>query len=210
MGCDASVLLDDTSTFTGEKSACANVNSLRGFEVIDDIKTKVEAACPGVVSFADILAIVALGRSILECWVRQKRFNQASKNSATTDIPSPLKDLSVHISSFSNKGFNTKEMVALSVKLSKHYGDINLSPLGVTTSVLFDTAYFKNLINKKGLLHSDQQLFSGGSTDSRVTAYSNDPSAFYADFASAMVKMGNLSSLTRKSGQIRSNCHKVN
>ncbi|KAG4980430.1 hypothetical protein JHK82_033670 [Glycine max] len=149
-----------------------------------------------------------IGRSILECWVRQKRFNQASKNSATTDIPSPLKDLSVHISSFSNKGFNTKEMVALSVKLSKHYGDINLSPLGVTTSVLFDTAYFKNLINKKGLLHSDQQLFSGGSTDSRVTAYSNDPSAFYADFASAMVKMGNLSSLTRKSGQIRSNCHK--
>lgn len=58
-GCDASVLLDDTSSFTGEKSAGANVNSLRGFEVIDDIKTKVEAACPGVVSCADILAISA-------------------------------------------------------------------------------------------------------------------------------------------------------
>lgn len=58
-GCDASVLLDDTPSFTGEKTAGANINSLRGFDVIDDIKTLVEAACPGVVSCADILALAA-------------------------------------------------------------------------------------------------------------------------------------------------------
>lgn len=58
-GCDASVLLDDTSNFTGEKTAIPNKDSLRGFEVIDSIKTLVEAACPSVVSCADILSLAA-------------------------------------------------------------------------------------------------------------------------------------------------------
>ncbi|CAN6570024.1 unnamed protein product [Malus baccata var. baccata] len=56
-GCDASILLDDTPTFTGEKNALPNQNSARGFEVIDTIKTRVEAACSSTVSCADILAL---------------------------------------------------------------------------------------------------------------------------------------------------------
>jgi peroxidase len=58
-GCDGSVLLDDTSSFTGEKTAIPNNNSARGFEVIDKIKAAVEEVCPGVVSCADILAVTA-------------------------------------------------------------------------------------------------------------------------------------------------------
>ena len=58
-GCDASVLLDDTATFTGEKNAFPNKNSIRGFEVIDAIKSNVETACNGTVSCADILALAA-------------------------------------------------------------------------------------------------------------------------------------------------------
>jgi len=58
-GCDGSILLDDTSSFTGEKNANPNRNSARGYEVIDSIKSAVEKVCPGVVSCADILAIAA-------------------------------------------------------------------------------------------------------------------------------------------------------
>jgi hypothetical protein len=58
-GCDGSVLLDDTSSSKGEKTALPNKGSLRGFEVVDKIKSAVEKECPGVVSCADILAIAS-------------------------------------------------------------------------------------------------------------------------------------------------------
>lgn len=60
-GCDGSILLDDnsTSSFVGEKTAGPNANSARGFEVIDTIKSKIEALCPKVVSCADILSVAA-------------------------------------------------------------------------------------------------------------------------------------------------------
>lgn len=59
-GCDGSVLLDDTANFIGEKTAFPNLNSIRGFNVIDDIKKAVDKACyKSVVSCADILAVAA-------------------------------------------------------------------------------------------------------------------------------------------------------
>lgn len=88
-------------------------------------------------------------------------------------------------------------------------GEDNLASLD-TTGDVFDNNYFKNLVSMKGLLHSDQQLFNNGSTDSQVNAYSLDSAAFFADLADAMVKMGNLCPLTGTDGQVRTNCRKVN
>ncbi|EPS73958.1 peroxidase 3, partial [Genlisea aurea] len=119
-GCDGSVLLANTATFTGEQSALPNVNSLRGFNVIDDIKARVESACPGVVSCADIVALaavegtVALNGPYWTVGLGRRDSLTASEAAANNDIPTPLLDLNGLISSFANKGFTTAEMVALS------------------------------------------------------------------------------------------------
>ncbi|ERN09592.1 hypothetical protein AMTR_s00029p00169150 [Amborella trichopoda] len=63
-GCDASLLLDSTSSFESEQNAIQNIGSARGFHVIENAKSKVESVCPGVVSCADILAVAARDSSV--------------------------------------------------------------------------------------------------------------------------------------------------
>ncbi|XP_004135694.2 peroxidase P7 [Cucumis sativus] len=118
-GCEASVLLDDTPTMRGEKNAFPNRNSLRGFEVIDDIKTEVEAACKETVSCADILALAARdGADLLGgpfgmyAWSKDSR--TASESEANNNLPAPSSNLSTLISMFAVKGFNANEMTAMS------------------------------------------------------------------------------------------------
>jgi peroxidase len=51
--------LNNSDTIESEKEAAPNNNSVRGFGVVDDIKTALESACSGIVSCADILTIAA-------------------------------------------------------------------------------------------------------------------------------------------------------
>ena len=52
------MLLSSTKNNQAEKDAIPN-KTLRGFNVIDAVKSALEKKCPGVVSCADILALVA-------------------------------------------------------------------------------------------------------------------------------------------------------
>ena len=79
-----------------------------------------------------------------------------------------------------------------------------LAPLDLQMPTCFDNLYYKNFLNKKGLLHSDQELFNGSSTDVLVKSYAANTSLFFQEFAKSMIKMG--SSLSQevlgKSGPI--------
>ncbi|PIA59624.1 hypothetical protein AQUCO_00400487v1 [Aquilegia coerulea] len=249
-GCDGSLLLDDTSSFTGEKRAPPNLNSARGFDVVDDIKSAVERVCPGVVSCADVLAIaardsvVSLGGPSWKVKLGRRDARTASQNAATNSIPRPTFNLNNLISSFQAQGLSARDMVALSgshtigqarctsfrnriyneTNIDRNFartkqgncprasgsGDNNIAPLDIQTPTSFENNYYKNLINQRGLLHSDQELFNGGSTDSLVRTYSNNPSTFNADFVSAMIKMGDIRPLTGSNGEIRRNCRRTN
>lgn len=68
-GCDASVLIEGPQT---ERTALPNL-SLKGFEVINDAKTQLEAVCPGVVSCADILALAT--RDSVDLVINSKSIN---------------------------------------------------------------------------------------------------------------------------------------
>nr|AGF25269.1 peroxidase 2 [Pyrus communis] len=248
-GCDASVLLDDTSSFVGEKTAAPNKNSIRGFEVVDRIKAKLEKACPGVVSCADLLALAArdstvhLGGPSWKVGLGRRDSTTASRSAANTSIPPPTSNVSALISSFSAHGLSLRDLVALSGShtiglarctsfRSRIYNDSainatfasslhricprsgnnnNLARLDLQTPTHFDNLYYKNLLKKKGLLHSDQELFNGTtSTGALVKIYASNTFTFFKDFAVAMVKMGNIDPLTGRQGEIRTNCRKVN
>ncbi|KAG2243910.1 hypothetical protein Bca52824_094252 [Brassica carinata] len=90
-------------------------------------------------------------------------------------------------------------------------GDQNLFFLDFATPFKFDNHYFKNLITYKGLLSSDEVLFTKN-RESRelVKLYAENQEAFFEQFAKSMVKMGNISPLTGGRGEIRRICRRVN
>nr|AJP06326.1 MCE1 [Pinus tabuliformis] len=252
-GCDASVLLDDTVTFVGEKTAVPNLNSLRGFEVIDAIKQELEFACPGTVSCADILAMAARDSVVLtggaswEVQLGRRDSLTASKTAANNNIPAPTSNVATLNSKFQNVGLTEQDMVTLSgahtigkarcatfnsrltgqpdPTLQKEFltslqqicfqglasNNNTVTSLDVETPVIFDNQYYQNLPSGEGLLNSDQVLYStGGTTRELVEFYMQNQEAFFENFKTSMIKMGNIQPLTGTNGEIRRNCRFVN
>nr|CAB65334.1 SPI2 protein [Picea abies] len=258
-GCDASVLLDDTANFTGEKTAAPNKNSVRGFGVVDKIKSELEKKCPGVVSCADLLAVAARdsvvisGGPVWDVPLGRRDSRSASKNRATTNIPAPPQPIRHWKPNSNSKGSNSlgpglvlsgghsiglSRCTSFKARLYNQTGngkpdptldttylkqlrivcpqngtdDNQTVPLDPVTPFKFDVNYYKNIVASKGLLNSDEILYStnGSKTAAYVKFYTTHTQAFFQQFAVSMIKMSNLSPLTGTRGEIRKNCRKMN
>ncbi|PPR98949.1 hypothetical protein GOBAR_AA21725 [Gossypium barbadense] len=119
-GCDGSVLLDDTDDMMGEKNAFPNRKSVRGFEVIDNIKEDVERFCPSTVSCVDILtlaareAVVLAGGPSWPVMLGRRDGVTASQQAANEQLPSPFEPLENITAKFTSKGLDLKDVVVLS------------------------------------------------------------------------------------------------
>jgi len=119
-GCDASLLLDDSGSIVSEKRSNPNRNSARGFEVVDQIKSALEQACPKTVSCADILAISARDSVVLrgglgwEVLLGRRDSKSASLSGSNNNIPQPNSTLQTLTTKFKLQGLHEVDLVALS------------------------------------------------------------------------------------------------
>ncbi|KAF1890690.1 hypothetical protein Lal_00013285 [Lupinus albus] len=260
LGCDASILLNNTDTPTkieSEQQAAPNNNSIRGLDVVNQIKTAVENACPGIVSCADILTLASEISSVLgggPDWkvpLGRRDGVTANRTLANLNLPSPFSGLDTLKSRFLAQGLNTTDLVALSgahtfgrarctfitnrlynfsnsgkpdptldtTYLQQLRGECpnggngnNLVNFDLTTPDTIDNHYYSNLQVKKGLLQSDQELFSttGADTINLVNTFAKNQDAFFASFKASMIKMGNIGVITGKNGEIRKQCNFIN
>ncbi|KAJ3687023.1 hypothetical protein LUZ61_016187 [Rhynchospora tenuis] len=115
-GCDASVLLNSWNG-TAEKDAPPNL-SLRGFNAIERIKTKLEKSCRGIVSCADVLAIAARDAVYLshgpdyDVRTGRRDGNTSSAAEALLNLPPANGNISESLELYAEKNLTAKDLVA--------------------------------------------------------------------------------------------------
>ncbi|GAA0148268.1 peroxidase [Lithospermum erythrorhizon] len=254
-GCDGSILIDGPNS---EKTSVAN-SLLRGFEVIDDAKTQIEAICPGVVSCADILALAARDSVVLTGGLgwsvpTGRRDGLVSLASDTfTNLPAFTDSVAAQIELFESKNLNIQDLVTLvgghtigtaacrlfSYRLQNFTADGGADPsinptfltqlralcppggdgarrvaLDDRSEGRFDTSFFANLRDGRGVLESDQVLWGDASTRTVVQRFLGLSGllglTFSVEFGKSMVKMSNIGVKTGTAGEIRSVCNAIN
>lgn len=115
-GCDASILIDPKGGKGSEKQAGPNA-SVRGYEVIDEIKSALEKACPSTVSCADIITLATRDSVALAGGPRYNvstgRRDGLVSNPNEVNLPGPSFSVSQALQSFRDKGLTMNEMVTL-------------------------------------------------------------------------------------------------
>ncbi|KAL4620175.1 hypothetical protein ACB092_06G134900 [Castanea dentata] len=118
-GCDASLLVNSTSNNQAERDGLPNL-TIRGFDFIDRVKSLVEAECPGIVSCADIIAlvardsIVATGGPSWSVPTGRRDGTISNATEALNNIPRPTENFTTLQTRFSNLGLNLTDLVLLS------------------------------------------------------------------------------------------------
>ncbi|XP_050374781.1 peroxidase 66-like [Argentina anserina] len=120
-GCDASILLDSSLNGKGatEKMNDANGLTIRGLEVIDEIKTQLEKECPKTVTCADIIAFAAREAVILAGLPRYDvvagRYDSPYSRAPDADnLPVPKDKLDDIIHEFAVRKLSLEDLVVLS------------------------------------------------------------------------------------------------
>ncbi|KAH7542904.1 peroxidase 5 [Ziziphus jujuba] len=125
-----------------------------------------------------------------------------------------------HCSSFTDRLFSNSSNLPMNTKFAKDLkkkcpalmgnGNDPTVPLDVLTPNRLDNKYYTNLKNHRGVLISDQTLFSSSLTAHMVRNNARNGVAWANKFAAAMQKMGSVEVLTGNQGEIRKNCRVVN
>ncbi|CAO2838292.1 unnamed protein product [Amaranthus hypochondriacus] len=114
-GCDGSILLD----YPGSERRANASRTLRGFEVIDDIKKALEEKCPKVVSCADILTAAARDATLLlkgPFWSNEygRKDGRISIAQEAEELPNGHEDVTSLIEFYQSKGLSMLDLVVLS------------------------------------------------------------------------------------------------
>ncbi|CAL1382468.1 unnamed protein product [Linum trigynum] len=190
-GCDASILIDSTSQKQSEKAAGPNF-TVREFDLIDQIKTALEAACPSRVSCADVIALATRDAVALAGGPNYPlptgRLDSLTSDVNDVNLPGPTMPVSLaFIQFFEPKGFTLSEMVTL---------------LGAHTVGVAHCAFFQDRIsNFQGSGKPDPAMDPAlAGTLRKTCSASNNPTAFLDQNTSFAVDASFYRELTVKRG----------
>ncbi|CAA0813075.1 Peroxidase 30 [Striga hermonthica] len=120
-GCDGSILINSTKNNKAEKDSPANNPSLRGFYVIDTIKSRLKKnGCKGIVSCADIIAFAArdsvelTGGPPYQVFAGRRDGKVSNATETLLHLPPPTANFTQLVKLFKSKNLTLKQMVALS------------------------------------------------------------------------------------------------
>ncbi|KAI4371153.1 hypothetical protein MLD38_019419 [Melastoma candidum] len=118
-GCDASILLDAYGSRTESEMKSYRNFAVRKREAVEQIKSALEAECPGQVSCADIIAMAAResvsfsGGPRIGIPLGRKDSRTCSLQRADAYLPSPSISVDGFLQTFNSKGMSLEESVAI-------------------------------------------------------------------------------------------------